>query len=248
MSILWSAYRRVVDVINLYLRALRPCAPGPFSLHEQRQIRRERIWTRGFPARPLGRGPGRSESQGTCRGSATHNYHLLHRLRADRRSTTLLTIATALNLLIAPTAHALKSDATQPIHINARSVEVNEKTGVAIYRGAVRLRQGTLRLDADHVEVTSRNQTIQTIRARGNPVKVHTQTDKNEAINAEAKRADYFATKRQLDLYDDVVVKRNDDVLRGAIVRYNLDTRAMSAEGNDAGQVWSVIQPAAKTP
>ena len=154
----------------------------------------------------------------------------------------------ALNLLLAPTAHALKSDATQPIHINARSVEINEKTGVAIYRGSVRLRQGTLRLDADHVEVTSRDQTVQTIRARGNPVKVRTRTDNDETIDAEAKRADYFAPQRQLDLYDDVVIKRNDDVLRGAIVRYNLETRAMSAEGNDAGQVWSVIQPAVKTP
>ena len=154
----------------------------------------------------------------------------------------------ALNLLLAPTAHALKSDANQPIHINARSVEVNEKTGVATYRGAVTLRQGTLRLNGDYVEVVSRNDEIQTIRARGKPVKVRTQTDKNETINAEAKRVNYFAQRRQLDLYENVVVKRNDDVLRGAVVRYNLDTRAMSAEGDDAGQVWSVIQPSTAAP
>jgi len=150
--------------------------------------------------------------------------------------------------LITPTAHALKSDANQPIHINARSVAVNEKTGVAIYRGAVTLRQGTLRLTGDYLEVVSRNDEIQTLRARGNPVKVRTQTDKNETIDAEAKRVDYFAPRRQLDLYENVVVKRNDDVLRGAVVHYNLDTRAMSAEGDATGRVWSVIQPSAAAP
>ena len=157
-------------------------------------------------------------------------------------------MVTALTLLITPTAHALKSDANQPIHINARSVEVNEKTGVAIYRGTVKLRQGTLHIDADHVEVTSRDQEIQAIRARGNPVKLRTRTDKNETIDAEAKRTEYFAPQRQLNLYDNVVVKRNDDVLRGAVVRYNLETRAMSAEGNDNEQVWSVIQPSTTPP
>ena len=168
--------------------------------------------------------------------------------RRRRSTTALLTIATALNLIISPVAHALKSDANQPLQIRARSVEINEKTGVAVYRGAVSLRQGTLHLQADRVEVVSRNEQIQTIRASGNPVKVRTQTDKNETIDAEAKRADYFAPRRQLDLYDNAVIKRNDDVLRGAVVHYNLDSRALSAEGDDKGQVWAVIQPSVPTP
>lgn len=150
-------------------------------------------------------------------------------------------------VLVAP-AQALKTDADQPIRIRARSVEVNEKTGVAVYRGAVSLVQGTLRVDADRIEVVTHDDQLKSIRASGNPVKLQTRTEHGETINAQAIRLNYAAPARQLDLYEQAVVHRGDDVLQGAVIRYNLHTLELIAEGGDDGQVTAIMQPRPPAP
>jgi len=57
----------------LRARGARPILlPAKLSLHEQRQIRWNRIWTAA--GGPKGEGQGWPESKVTCRGSATHKY------------------------------------------------------------------------------------------------------------------------------------------------------------------------------
>src|SRR3972149_4844458 len=45
-------------------------------------------------------------------------------------------------LAAVPITHAAGNDEDEPIRINARSVEANEKTGVAVYRGNVVAERG----------------------------------------------------------------------------------------------------------
>lgn len=159
--------------------------------------------------------------------------------------------STALLLLLALSAApapARQADATQPVNIRARSVEVNEKTGVAVYRGRVSLTQGSLRIDAERVEVLMRNDELKSIRASGQPAKAQSTTDQGQTVTAQAKRIDYDAPRRQLDLYEQAVVHREQDVLRGAVIRYNLQSLELSAEGGNDGQVTAVIQPRAPAP
>ena len=154
----------------------------------------------------------------------------------------------ALALLGAPAAHALKSDADQPINIRARSVESNEKTGTSVYRGNVVMTQGSLRVEADRLEVTSHDGQTDLVRAWGKPVRMHSRTDAGEEIRASAARAEYHGKGRRIDLYDDVEFRRDADVFSGAVVRYLLDEQTFSAEGGDNGQVSATIQPAKKEP
>lgn len=145
-----------------------------------------------------------------------------------------------------PNAHALKTDADQPINIRAHSVEANEKSGVSVYRGNVVMTQGSLRIEADRLEVTLRNGQPDLLRAWGKPAHMYTRTDAGEDIRAKAGRIEYHGKTRQIDLYENVELTRNTDMFHGAIVHYSLDDQVFTAAGGDNGQVTATIQPARK--
>jgi lipopolysaccharide export system protein LptA len=79
------------------------------------------------------------------------------------------TLALLVLLSAAHVALAAKPERELPIEVRARSVEVNEKTGVAVYRGDVVVRQGELELRGERVEVRGRANRPEQIRAFGNP-------------------------------------------------------------------------------
>jgi len=47
-------------------------------------------------------------------------------------------------------AHARSDDNEQPLHITADTAELNDKTGISIYRGNVRMVQGTTIITGEH--------------------------------------------------------------------------------------------------
>lgn len=146
------------------------------------------------------------------------------------------------------TAHALKGDADQPINVRAKSVDVNEKTGVATYVGAVVMTQGSLRLEGDRVEVTRRANRLELAKAFGRPAKMTTRTDAGEELEGRALRIEYHATERVIDLYGKVSLKRDQDWMTGATAHYDIDTQRLTARGDGKGQVNAVIQPAKPEP
>ena len=114
---------------------------------------------------------------------------------------TRLIACLSLLLLVLPVAHAIKNDVNEPIHINARTVEANEKTGVAVYRGNVLIEQGPLSIKADRVEVRTRKNITELISATGEPAKLIRQPDAGEEeMEAEADRIDYRVSDGKLDM------------------------------------------------
>ncbi|BAU47204.1 ABC transporter substrate-binding protein [Sulfurifustis variabilis] len=155
----------------------------------------------------------------------------------------------ALALCAAPAAFALKSDANEPINIRAASVDANEKTGNAVYRGNVVMTQGSLRLEADRVDVAMRDGRLDRAKAFGKPARLRSLADTGEEVRAHATRIDYRARTRVVDLEGKVWIKRGGDVVTGATARYELDTQRFTARGANDGQVTAVIQPRpAETP
>lgn len=156
----------------------------------------------------------------------------------------------AVALAIASTsvvAHALKSDAQQQIKIRANSVEASEKTGVSNYRGNVLMTRGTLKLEADRVEVTIRDGQTELVRAWGKPVRIQMRSDKGENLRARATRIEYRGNEQRIDLYGKVELTRDDDIFTGAVVHYALNDETFVAEGDNEGQVSAVLQPAKST-
>jgi lipopolysaccharide export system protein LptA len=153
-------------------------------------------------------------------------------------------------LTAVPITHAARNDADEPIRINARSVEANEKTGTAVYRGHVVAEQGRLSIKADRVEIRARSNQTELIQATGNPVRLRQQPDAtSEEIQAEAKRVDYHVSTGKLDMIGEVILRRGDDLFTGSMFHYDLGTRSLSASGDDQsdGRIHAVIQPRKQT-
>ena len=149
-------------------------------------------------------------------------------------------------LTAVPLTHAARNEEDEPIRINARSVEANEKTGTAVYRGNVVAEQGRLSIKADRMEIRARNNQTELIQATGSPVKLRQQPDAtSEEIQAEAKRVDYHVSTRKLDMISEVSLRRGDDLFTGSVLHYDLDAKSLNATGDDRsdGRVHAVIQP-----
>jgi len=149
--------------------------------------------------------------------------------------------------LPAGAAHALRQDADEPIHVNARSVETNEKTGMAVYRGDVLVEQGGLSLRADRIEIHTRNKRTDFIRATGKPAKLRQRAEEQtDEIRAEAERIDYRVASGQIEMTGNVTVRRGGDTFTGKVLQYDLDDGTLKASGDESGdgRIHAVIQPA----
>src|SRR5205085_625458 len=113
-------------------------------------------------------------------------------------------------------AYALTSDAQQQIRIRPTRVQATAKTGASSDRGNVLMTRGTLKLEADRVEVTIRDGQTQLVRAWGKPVRIRMRSDKGEDLRARAARIEYHGDGQRIDLYGKVELTRDDDVFTGA--------------------------------
>ncbi len=107
-------------------------------------------------------------------------------------------VALAAILGIASTsALALSTDREQPIVINAKAAEADDRKKVTVYRGDVVITQGTLRITGDTVWVYfDDSNTITKAVSVGTPAKFRQLPDgKEDYMNADADRMEYHADK-----------------------------------------------------
>ena len=147
--------------------------------------------------------------------------------------------------LLAPLcATAAGYDRQLPVLLRADRIDIEQKTGVSLYRGHVVFTQGTLKLTAAQARAVNRGNTLDTLTAEGTPVTFRHRLDgQEEFIEGKAGRAVYRAPAQLLDLYRDVTVQRGQDTFRGAVLHYDLGDRSLIAE-SDAGQrVYAALIP-----
>lgn len=142
-------------------------------------------------------------------------------------------------------AHALKEDREAPFNISARHVEVNEKTGAAVYRGNVVLVQGSLRIQAERLEVRSRQNKSDVVLGFGNPLVVRQRQDqRDEGVEIRAARLEYRVRERQLDLYEQVSLRQGNDAVTAQAAHYDINEKRFLARGDAAaGRVAAVFHP-----
>ncbi|MDP7618109.1 MAG: LptA/OstA family protein, partial [Arenicellales bacterium] len=75
----------------------------------------------------------------------------------------------ALSVIPSTAVHALESDRDQPALIEADEVELDFGSGQRIYRGNVSIKQGTIRIIADELELFYQGEQLEKAIARGNP-------------------------------------------------------------------------------
>lgn len=147
---------------------------------------------------------------------------------------------------------ALPSDRDQPIRIQADTAELDDKQGVAVYRGDVIITQGTLKITGDTVTITqTASGDIDVFTSVGNLAYYEQKpaVDK-EIVKAYGKTIQYFSSNERIVLIDQAKVIQEGNTFEGEKIVY--DTRrqivnAGRATGNNVSmprpRIDMVIQP-----
>jgi lipopolysaccharide export system protein LptA len=158
----------------------------------------------------------------------------------------LLTWASAASA--ANASKTLSSD--KPINIYARTIELDDKTGIAWYRGDVSITDGEFFIKADRVQVITRDREIEIFNAFGNPVDVKRRAaDQQIMMTAKALRATYNVKTQKLDMFENVELHQPGSELRCAEVHYDVQTGKFFGKGDDAkGRCSVLMQPRTAKP
>jgi lipopolysaccharide export system protein LptA len=130
-------------------------------------------------------------------------------------------------------------DSEQPIHVEADAAELNETTGVGVYRGNVRITQGSMLLTADEVTVVARDRDLQKIIARSDDPDGKSTfrqlTDAGEEITAEAERMEYEPDENRIILLHEAVLRRAANRFAAERIVYHIDRQVVDA-GDPRGE------------
>lgn len=160
--------------------------------------------------------------------------------------------AAALSALLASTSSlALPEDRTKPVHISADSARIDENTGITHYKGSVEIRQGTLQINAESVDLYRSNGGIDRLVAKGRKTAAHFR-QKPAAdqpwTDAWGNTLEYDVSKQNLTISGNGKVQQGKDRFSGERIIYNIDRSIVNAFGGKEGKgrVQMVIQPKAK--
>jgi lipopolysaccharide export system protein LptA len=152
--------------------------------------------------------------------------------------------------VIALPALALPTDRDQPLQVAADTASFNEKTGIATYRGAVVIRQGTLEVRADELVLTvDKAGNVTTTVALGKPARYQQQTDPRKGlVSAEASRIDYDLKTETITLSGQARLKQDGASFQGASIVYAIARQQVEAKGDASNRVQLVLPPQPRAP
>ncbi len=122
-------------------------------------------------------------------------------------------------------AWALPEDRNQPIRVQADTAELDDRQGVAVYRGNVIITQGTMKITGDTVTITQNAQgDIDVFTSVGKPAYYEQQpaVDK-DIVKAYGLTIQYFAANERIVLIDQAKVVQEGNTFEGEKIVY--DTR-----------------------
>lgn len=162
----------------------------------------------------------------------------------------------AISLSLASTAAlALPSDREQPIRIQADTAELDDKQGVAVYRGNVIITQGSMIIKGNTVTITqTASGDIDTFTSVGKPAYYEQKPDVNkDIVKAYGLTIQYFANKDRIVLTDQAKVTQGGNTFEGEKIVYDTQRQIVNAGRASDTQVTTprpridmVIQPKKK--
>ncbi len=146
-------------------------------------------------------------------------------------------------LALALPAFGKSSDRNAPMDIGAdRTDALLGDDSVSVLEGNVRIRQGTLEVDADRAEVHRAAGDISKIVLTGNRVRLRQVADNGEPMDAQARQVVYTLGNEQMLLTGAVEVKQPRGTLSGETIKYDLATGRLDG-GGDGSRVSMRILP-----
>jgi lipopolysaccharide export system protein LptA len=168
----------------------------------------------------------------------------------------LATILMPILLLLFPTASfAERADRSQPMHLEADQVTMDDAKQISTFTGNVRLSQGTLLILGDKVVVSQDKDGYQHAIAYGNTAEFRQKREGlDEYVEGHGERIAYDARTEVINFDGKAHLKRNRDEVRGDHITYNTKTEIFKVNGSDAnpekgsaGRVHVILQPKSKT-
>ncbi len=149
-------------------------------------------------------------------------------------------------------ALALPSDREQPIRVQADSAELDDKQGVAVYRGDVVVTQGSTKLTGNTVTLKQdKNGDIEVVTSVGKPAYYEQKPAPDKDVTkAYGLTIQYFVTQNRVVLIDQAKVIQEGNTFEGEKIVYDTQRQIVNAGRATGSQVTSprpridmVIQP-----
>ena len=142
-------------------------------------------------------------------------------------------------LLFSTFAFALSEDANQPIEIEAESVMVDETTGFNEFIGDAEVKQGSLVMTAEIIQVQTNADGVETMIAKGTiekPAK-YIQSQENQArlIEATATLITYDVNEGMIFLVGDAFLVQGFDSFSGDSLTYDINNDKVLVKGSEDG-------------
>lgn len=156
----------------------------------------------------------------------------MHMIKAIGSALPCLLAAFALTL--APSAYALKSDASQPIEISAdhweHSGDASGNNGTSIYTGNVIITQGSIRITADEATLTLAGGKLTKAVIVGSPATFRQVPERGqEPVHGRALRINYNAPADTVELFDQARVHQAGKLITANYIRYDISAEKVVA-------------------
>lgn len=141
-------------------------------------------------------------------------------------------------------AYSRNSDLTQAIDVRADKSEFDEKAGLQTLSGNVEITQGTMKITADSVAITLKNNALSKIVGKGSPIRFQQENEAGELMQGEARSIVYDAANGTLILQGSATLRQPRQNLVSEQITFDTRTQKVSAEGGgESGRVSIQIQP-----
>ena len=146
-----------------------------------------------------------------------------------------LLAAFSLLFLFAQNAVALESDRNQSVLVEADEVEMDFSSGTRIYRGNVSVRQGTIRIIADQIELIYKGEQLDHGIATGNPAVFRQRPDgKDHDVIGTGRRIELDEMQNIVTFIGDARLRQDRDAIEGERIVYDMARDRMIVRGGDA--------------
>ena len=130
---------------------------------------------------------------------------------------------------------SLKSDNSAPIHIEADQVDLDQNKGIARYRGNVRLVQGSININANIIQIYTKNGHMDYAKIHGSKNKLarfEQQTQIGKTISGEAELIIMQNGSSEIIFKGTATVNDGLNKISGAVIHHNTKQHKIIADNN----------------
>ncbi|MDP5205666.1 lipopolysaccharide transport periplasmic protein LptA [Alishewanella sp. SMS9] len=139
---------------------------------------------------------------------------------------------------------AAEPDHKQPISVDADKTLASLIDSIASYADNVVVRQGSMLIKADKLEVdASAGKGKEVFITTGSPATYSQTLPGDRPVTAQANEIRFDRASRILTLSGNAEVMQSGSLVRGAVIRYNIELQQLSAEGEQNRRVTTIFTP-----